>query len=210
MNTSTGKRYLAVASLLLLLAATACAKRQAPREVGGLDKKLSTFAFMEDGNLVTLIVDTRAARYSEEAGYMPLEIAVANRGLKEMVLSRESFTLVDETGQKYPVVGPRELMEGYDFLDRDRTTLAELDGIVDQKFATFTQYPSRFSPSRTMSAGSNLVRDVVTIPKFGYMVDFIYFPKPATGMKDHRFELQMSSPVLPPDNNPIFVKFMVL
>jgi hypothetical protein len=205
MNMPTWKRYLTVASLLLLLAATACAKRPAPREVGGLDKKLSTFAFVEDGDLVALIVDTRAARYSEEASYMPLEISVANRGLKEMVLTRESFTLVDETGQKYPVVGPRELMENHDVLDAP-LALAELGGIVDQRFATFTQYPSRFSPNRTMS----LVRDVVTLPKFGYMVDFIYFPKPATGIKDHKFELQMTSPVLPPDNNPIFVKFMVL
>ena len=98
-------------------------------------------------------------------------------------------------------------MENYDFLERDRTTLAELEGIVDQKFTTFTRYPSNFSPSRT---GGGLVRDTLELPKFGYMVDFIYFPKPATGIKDHKFELQMTSPALPPDNNPIFVKFMVL
>jgi hypothetical protein len=200
----------AVTAILALLLAAACASKQPPREVGGLDRKLSTFSFIEDGNLVALIVDTRAARYSEEADYMPLEIAIANRGLKDLDLTRESFTLVDETGQKYPVVGPSELLENYEFLDRDRTTLAELEGIVDQKFSTFTRYPSRFSPSRTMMAGSNLVRDTVELPKFGYMVDFIYFPKPATGIKDHKFELQVASPALPPDNNPIFVKFMVL
>jgi hypothetical protein len=212
MRTPKWKIPAAVAALLLLLSATACLERRsnAPREVGGLDKKLSTFAWQEDGNLVALIVDTRAARYSEEAAYMPLEIAVANRGLKDLILTRESFTLVDETGQKYPAVGPRELMEGYDFLDRDRGTLAELQGIVEAKFAAFTQYPSRFSPSRALTRGSNLVQDSVTLPKFGYLVDFIYFPKPATGLKDHKFELQLASPALPADNNPIFVKFMVL
>ena len=198
---------LPVAALLLALGILGCSKQhKAPREVGGLDEKLSTFAWKEDGNLIALIVDTRAARYVEEANYMPLEISVANRGLKELVLTRESFTLVDETGQKYPVVGPQELLENYDFLDRDRQTLAELFGIVDQKFSTFTLYPSKLSPSRT----GGVVRDQVTLPKFGYMVDFIYFPKPATGVKDHKFELQMSSPALPADNNPIFVKFMVI
>jgi hypothetical protein len=85
----TPKLHVAVAALLLLLVVLACAeKKQAPREVGGLDEKLSTFAWKEDGNLVALIVDTRAARYSEEASYMPLEISVANRGLKQMVLNR--------------------------------------------------------------------------------------------------------------------------
>ena len=196
-----------VAAILLALGVLGCSKQhKPPREVGGLDEKLSTFAWKEDGNLIALIVDTKAARYVEEANYMPLEISVANRGLKELVLTRESFTLVDETGQKYPVVGPQELLQNYDFLDRDRQTLAELFGIVDQKFTTYTLYPSKLSPSRT----GGTVRDQVTLPKFGYMVDFIYFPKPATGVKDHKFELQMSSPALPADNNPIFVKFMVI
>jgi len=199
---------LPVAAILLALGIVGCTEHRSkpPREVGGLDEKLSTFAWKEDGNLIALIVDTRAARYVEEADYMPLEISVANRGLKELVLTRESFTLVDETGQKYPVVGPQELMEKYDFLERDRQTLAELMGIVDQRFATFTLYPSRLSPTRT----GPVVRDQVTLPKFGYMVDFIYFPKPGTGVKDHKFELQMASPALPADNNPIFVKFMVI
>src|SRR6185436_15631255 len=152
---------LPVAALLLALGILGCSKQhKAPREVGGLDEKLSTFAWKEDGNLIALIVDTRAARYVEEANYMPLEISVANRGLKELVLTRESFTLVDETGQKYPVVGPQELLENYDFLDRDRQTLAELFGIVDQKFSTFTLYPSKLSPSRT----GGVVRDQVTLP----------------------------------------------
>ena len=147
---------LPVAAILLALGIVGCSEHRSkpPREVGGLDEKLSNFAWKEDGNLLALIVDTRAARFVEEANYMPLEVAVAHRGLKELVLTRESFTLVDETGQKYTVAGPQELMENYDFLDRDRQTLAELMGIVDQKFATFTFYPSRLSPSRTGSTHS--------------------------------------------------------
>jgi hypothetical protein len=200
-------------SLALLLALLACAchrdrPKTPPRVMGGLDEKLSAFAWHEDGSLVNFVVDTRAAGYAEESGYMPLEIAVANRGLDVMTVTRESFTLVDETGQKYPAVGPRELLEGYERLDLDRGRLAELEGIVDARFATFTRYPSRFSPSRA-SVGFG-VRESVSLPKFGYLVDFIYFPRPATGMKDRRFELQLATPELPADNTPIFVKFMVL
>jgi hypothetical protein len=198
----------AAAALLLSLTATACRERRptAPRDVGGLDRKLSTFAWIEDGSLVALIVDTRAARYNDDAPYVPLEIAVANRGLKDLTLTRESFTLVDETGKRYGAVGPRELREGYEFLDLDRNRLAELAGIVDTKFATFTRYPSFLSPTRGLSP----VRDIVMLPKFGYMVDFIYFPMPATGVVGKKLELQIAAPQLPPDNTPIFVKFMVL
>jgi hypothetical protein len=205
------KLLAAVAAVLLVTTASACIERRqaGSREVAGLDDKLSTFAWIEDGALVALIVDTRAARYSGEAGYMPLEIAVANRGLRNLTLTRESFTLVDETGNKYPAAGPRELLENYDYLDRDRGTLAELQGIVEAKFAIFTFQPSRFSPTRSFNRQSNLVLDQVTLPKFGYTVDFIYFPKPSTGVLDRKFELQMSSADLPADHNPIFVKFMV-
>jgi hypothetical protein len=202
------KSPFAAAALLLGLAATGCVSRPtaASREVGGLDRKLSTFAYIEEGNLVSLIVDTRATRYREKEQYIPLEIAVANRGLRQLTLTRESFTLVDETGKQYPCSNPRELIEGYEFLDLDRNNLAELEGIIEGRFGTFTRYPSRFSPTRGVSAGSSIVRDTLTLPKFGYSTDFLYFPMPGTGLLDHRFELRMRAPELPDE---VFVKFEV-
>jgi hypothetical protein len=98
-------------------------------------------------------------------------------------------------------------MEGYDFLDLDRQNLSELDDIVFNKFATYHRYGSKFSPTRMASVrGSGLVRDLVALPKFGYIIDYIYFPTPTTGIKDHRFELFLESNELP---DPVFVKFMV-
>ncbi|NIM01294.1 MAG: hypothetical protein GTN89_12530, partial [Acidobacteria bacterium] len=52
--------------------------------------------------LMTLIVDTRATRYREQSPYIPLEIAIANNGLRQIALTRESFTLIDEAGNRYP------------------------------------------------------------------------------------------------------------
>ena len=37
-----------------------------------------------------------------------------------MTLTRESFTLVDSDGNRYPVAGPKELLQSYEFLDFDR------------------------------------------------------------------------------------------
>ena len=64
-----------------------------------------------------------------------------------------------------------------------------------------------FSPTRNFSYGrSNIVRDLVSLPKFGYMLDFLYFPQPSVGLKEHYFELFVTSPDLV---DPVFVKFEV-
>jgi hypothetical protein len=203
------KRSFVLALFALALLTAACAARQPLRgqETDGLDRKLSTFAFIEEGDLVTFIVGTRATRYREKSAYMPLEICIGNNGLKQLTLTRESFVLIDEEGNRYPAANPRELMESYQFLDLDRTSLSELDDIVFNKFAAYTRYGSKFSPTHMASTGrSNLVRDLVSLPKFGYIIDFIYFPAPATGLKGHRFELFMESQELA---EPVFLKFIV-
>ena len=172
-----------------------------------LDRKLTTFSYIEDGGLVILIVDIKAARLRDGAGYMPIEIAVANQGLKNLTLTRESFTLIDADQTRYPVASPRELINSYRFLDFDRNSLAELEGIVVDKFATYTRYRSRFTPTRMRRGNqSNLVRDVVVLPKFGYLVDMLYFPLPTNGIRHQRFELFLQSPDL---EDPVFVKFEV-
>jgi hypothetical protein len=199
------------ATLLLVSASASCVTRQEIRgqEVQGVDRKLSTFAYIEEGNLLTFIVDTRSTRNREADAYIPLEIALANRSLKELTITRESFTLVDEQGNRYPCAGPKELQENYEYLDMDHS-LAELEDIVFNRFAAFTRYPSKFSPTRSLSPNpfaSNLVRDTVVLPKFGYITDFIYFPKPKTGVLNHKFDLFLTAPELP---DPVFVKFAVL
>ena len=201
--------WVAVLPMLALTLLASCAARQPIRgqETDALDRKLSTFAYIEQGDLMTLIVDTKATRYRENSPYIPLEIAIANNGLRQIALTRESFTLIDEEGNRYPAASPRELIEGYEFLDLDRNQLAELDGIIFNKFAAFARYPSMFSPTRGYSFGrSNIVRDLVSLPKFGYLLDFVYFPAPKNGLLGKRFELFVNSQQL---EDPVFVKFEV-
>ncbi len=172
----------------------------------GVDRKLSTFAYIEEGDLVTLIVDTRATRDRDQAGYLPLEIAIANRGLKQLTLRRESFTLADSEGRRYPMASPTETLGNYQFLEFDRT-LAELEGIVFNRFGAFTRYPSNFSPTLTLGSGrTNVVQDLVSLPRFGYLIDLIYFPVPEGGVLGRRFELFVDAPELA---DPLFVRFEV-
>ena len=195
-------------SALILLTAS-CATRQpmTGQVAADVDRKLSTFAFIEEGKLVTFIVDTRPTRYREKERYVPVEVAIANRGVKQLSLTRESFTLADENGNRYPCASPKELLSNYDFLDLDRN-LAELSEIVFNRFGAMTAYPSKFSPTRRPSrAGeSTVVTDNVQLPKFGYLLDMLYFPMPATGLIGHKFELTMTAPEL---TDPVFVKFEV-
>ena len=188
----------------MLLAVTACATRVpvADRKADDLDFKLSKHAWMEEGKLVTLIVDTLATRDRGTEPYVPLEIVVANSGVRALTLSRESFTLVDDQGQRHPAAGTRELLERYDYLDQDRA-IAELPGIVTNRFATYRFYPNNFSPSRE---DPRIVRDQLTLPKFGWMHDILYFPTPEGGVMGKRLELFLDAPEL---ENPVFVKFEV-
>lgn len=202
---------IAVAVLSAALVASACASRNAVtgEPTNALDRKLGAFSFIEEGDLVSFIVNTRATQYRDKDPYIPLEICVANHGAKELSLSRESFTLVDAEGNRYPCAGPRELLESYDPLDLDRR-LQELQDIVFNRFSTYTFYPSKFSPTRAAPSrpgGSSVVRDNVTIPKFGFTIDLLYFPMPKTGIHKQKFELQMKARELP---DTVFVKFMVL
>ena len=201
------KRALLTVATVLALLSAGCVTRQQIRGQGApdLDRKLSTFAWIERGDLVTLIVSTRAARYRDGANYIPLEISLANTGLRRLSLTRESFTLIDEEGNRYPCAGPSELLGDYEFLDLDRSpALADLGGVIFDRFAAFNRYPSNFSPTRT--ASTSVVRDRLVLPKFGYILDHIYFPKPKTGIKGHRFDLFVNSPEL---EDPVFVKFEV-
>ncbi len=207
----THVRVTVLAALVLL--AASCAERQpVPKQkvdLRGLDRKLSTFAYIEEGNLVSFIVDTRPTRYREEGGYIPLEVCIANRGVKLMSLTRESFTLRDQEGNEYPCVEPKELIDNYQFLDLDRR-LAELSEIVFNRFGAYVQYPSKFSPTRGIPDNvldSTIVRDSVGLPQYGFIIDYIYFPRPKTGVKGKRFELFLKTPELP---DPVFVKFAVL
>lgn len=204
------RRTVRIATIVVscALLASACATRQPIRgqETKGLDPTLSTWAWIEEGDLVTLIVDAWAARDKDGSNYVPFEIAVANRGLRKLSLTLESFTLIDKEGHRYPAATPRELLQNYDMLDFDRN-LSELEGIVNSTFAAMARYPSHFSPTRTTPvAGTNVVRDLVALPKGGYIIDFIYFPAPQTGLRGEPFELFLDSPDLP---DPVFVKFEI-
>jgi hypothetical protein len=200
-------RFRLAGLILSLLVMWGCVGREpiTGQPVDGLDRKLSTFAWIEEGDLLTFIVDTRATRYRENEAYIPIEFAIANRGLRSLTLTAESFTLVDSDGKRYPAASPEELFENYRFLEFDRLQgMAELEGLLVDKFSAYTRYQSQFSPAPGSIRGT--VHPTTHIPKFGYIIDLIYFPRPQTGIMGQEFELFVEAPQL---EDPIFSRFMV-
>ena len=189
------RRAILVAAISLILGTSGCVSNQkigGDRDASDLDRTLSTFVWVETGDIATFIVNTQIARYRDDANYVPFQIAVANHGLHLMDLSREAFVLVDEEGVRYPAAGPRELVAEYPYLDLDRSPgLADLEGIVADRFAANTRYVSTFFP--TIASRQAVVRDRMTLPRHGYLIDFVYFPTPPTGVKGHRFVLEMQA-----------------
>ncbi len=199
------KRFLVlvmIPSLFISILLGCVTAKYTERDVSGLDPKLDMFTYIEEGDLVALVVSTHATRIREGDEYIPIEISVANKGLNNLTLTRESFTLIDELGNKYPMVASKELLENYDKQDFD-LRLSHILGVVIHKFELYTPEESNFAPERM---STRIVIDKVELTKFSYMVDMIYFEHPVTGLKGKKFELFLTASEL---EEPIFVKFMV-
>jgi hypothetical protein len=194
-------RLVGWATVLLALAivsVSGCSgSKQAPSDV---DPKLTNTAFMEDGQLVNFIVGVRATKSRADRDYIPIQIAIVNKGLAGLTVNREFFTLIDEDGNRYAPVGREELQRGYPNPDLDRR-LGDLDGVVRGKYQSYPVVPSTLTPTFDRP-----VLLETKLPRFTLMVDWLYFPRPEGGVKERRFELFLDSPELP---DPVFVRFRV-
>ncbi len=202
------RRSLAIVLLILGATAWGCAPAIQPESVrvtsGNLDPTLALSTWIEDGEQVALIVSTRATRYRLKLAYVPIEVAVVNRGLKSLSLTRESFTLVDVRGHRYPLAGRKELATGYrGSVDVDRRNFTEAAPIVFGKFQSFIRVPSNFSPG----FDDSIALDRVFLPRLSYVLDFLYFPKPEGYVQGEPLELDLAAPEL---ENVVFVRFTVV
>jgi len=189
--------------VLALGCAPALQRESAVEATGRLDAKLANSTWIEDGRLVALIVSSRATGFRLKRAYIPIEVAIANRGVKSLTLTRESFTIGDVRGRRYPLAGRKELADGYGgSVDLDRRNLTEAAPIVLGKFQSLTRVPSNFSPG----FDNPIALDRVFLPRFSYLLDFLYFPTPEGYVAGEPLELRVAAPEL---QDPIFVRFTV-
>lgn len=201
------RRSIPLLSAAVLLALPGCAPVLQPNEMtveeGRLDPKLAQATWIEEGSQVALIVSTRATRYRLKQPFLPLEVSVVNRGLEGLTLTRESFTLVDARGNRYPMAGRQELSDGYGgSTDLDRRNFTEATPIVLGKYQSYSLIRSNFTPG----FDDSIAVDRVSLPRFSYLLDFLYFPRPPGFVEGEPLELLLSAPEL---GESVFVRFTV-
>jgi hypothetical protein len=198
MKVPRGRYWIAVSVVVAIAVVTGCSgSKQVPSDV---DRKLTNTAYFEEGDLITFVVGVRAALSREDKDYTPLQIAIVNNGLEGITINREFFSLVDEDGNRYAPVGFDELKKEYRVMDLDKR-LGDLDGVILNKYQAF-----ELTPSTLTESFDRPTLLVTRLPRFSYILDWLYFPKPEGGAEGRRFELFLDAPELP---DPVFVRFRV-
>lgn len=189
------------AAMLCGAAFVACALPSRTSEIG-LDPKLAPTTYIEEGRQLALLVSTRAARHRLERDYIPLEIGIVNKSLPGLTVTPESLTLVGPDGQRYPAVGARELRGEYGSTDVDRN-LGEMLPFLLQRFSSYDRVPSNFTPG----FDNSIALDDVPLPRFSYIYDWIYFPRPDVDeLRGQPLELELKTREM---EDTVFVRFAI-
>ena len=200
-----------LAALAALAAGGASIGGTLPQEEG-LHPRLTRFTYLERGRLVALAADVSAAIQREKKPFVPIGIGVANIGLPSLTIDRESFTLVDEEGRRYPVAGVREVRAALGGLMKyDLRFSHTFVDVFGSSYSGWHRVPSVFFPLQDIEGDPvflrrSVVRDHINLPRATWMVDVIYFPHPEGEIVGHRFELWMKAEEL---EEPILVKFAI-
>jgi hypothetical protein len=196
-------RFAGMALCLIATAlATACTYSQS-RVVrpGKLSPTLGPFIYKEEGSLILMTVGVNATRFHGDDPFIPLEVGVANKGVEKYIsLDRESFTLTDTFGRRYGMAGVEEVrrLQSGSVMDRQVNSVEFSLG----KFEPYHRVDSQFFPL----LGATLLQDHVEVPKFSFMYDILYFPRPDGDLVGGVFELHLRAKQLPEE---VFVVFEV-
>lgn len=202
-------RTLAVAGLAAVLVVAGCATSQnLPRE-GGLHPRLTQTTYIEEGNLMSIAVDAQAASHREKQPFIPLAVAVGNRTMDRLTINRESFTLVDEEGNRYPLATVAEARKLGNLATADYRISEQFFESISTNYMNYRLQNGTFFPlltGSTTTGGRGTVVEKVEMTDQMWFVDMLYFPHPKGDIMGKRFELWLSAPELP---EPVFVKFRI-
>ncbi len=170
-----------------------------------LHPRLTPYSYIEEGTLVAFAIDTAATRRHAKEPYIPIALGVANIGLGRLSLGRESFTLIDDTGKRYPLAVFSEIREAHLAIPIDFRLSEHFEGAFAGRFDAWPRGKLVFFPVLGTAMRSTLV-DRVVLPKFYWVYDMLYFPHPEGELLGRRYEMLLSAKELP---HPIVVKFRI-
>jgi hypothetical protein len=169
-----------------------------------LSPTLAPMVYKEEGGLVLITVSVNATRFHEDDPFIPLEVWLANKGIEpNLRIGRESFYLMDTFGRRYGVAGFEEVRRLQRGLSQDMNITFAGPNANAYKFKQAYRYvPTTFFPT----AGRGVLHDRAELPRFAYMADLLYFPRPEGELLGGIFELHLTAKELPED---VFVVFEV-
>jgi hypothetical protein len=197
---------LSLASLLLMVALAAGCTYSQSRVVkpGTLSPTLAPMVYKEEGALILMTVGVSATRFHGDDPFIPLEVWIANKGVEPYIrLNRESLYLMDTFGKRYGMAGVEEVRKLQTGASMDRQTIESTSAPYSAfKFDAYRPVDSQFFPL----LGATLLHDRVEIPKYCFIRDILYFPRPDGELIGGIFELHLTAKELPEE---VFVVFEV-
>lgn len=153
-----------------------------------LSPKLNPFVYYEDGRVLFIAVDGRAAQYHEaKEPFFPVGLGLANQSRTPLTFSRESFVLEAEGGQQFPTISHQEYLQSYDNTRQDMRLADAFQGILFARFGNlYRPVPWRLFPFRGERAA---VQERLELGRRHVTWGYLYFPVPPEGIHGKRFTL---------------------
>ncbi len=144
--------------------------------VASTSERSAPATFRVETGGTTVLVDAYLASLREGESYLPLHVAigVGGRGAR-LLLTRESFSIVDAQGAVYPLATYEEIAQDYRKASFDRKLLELHPMAVGNVFSTSSVISSFFFPALADRA---LRVDRVDLGRFTWFHDLLYFPRP--------------------------------
>jgi len=159
-----------------LIAIAACAPLATP-ESGSWEISRNRLEFVNEGKLLLLDVDVRAAKLTGPSEFLPLQVLVKNHGRQTLRVERESFVLERPDGMRLPICSIEEFHRDYHGGLSDTHLGAQFLDRIAGRFPEppFHWQPMDFFPLRT---GAAVPRDRIDL-RFGDVVyGYVYFRQP--------------------------------
>ncbi len=136
--------------------------------------------YREVGDRLTVLVDSYAASLHDQDAYIPIVVAVGLSGPgKSVVVTPESFTLLDRSGKAYPAATYKEIAGKYPKRQFDASLMRSHPIVVGNQFITSYRVPADFYPTLQ---GRGVRMEQVELGPFTWFHTVLYFPRPATGL----------------------------
>jgi hypothetical protein len=179
-------------ALLALALLGGCASRQTMTTPGEPSPKWAGTSYYEEGELLFLSVDVRAARIGGPRNLLPLYfVAVKHRGSDFLELGRESFVLEFPDKTLVPLASYEEYENDY---GRGRADARVVELYLDTINGRFPRPPYSWLPLDffPLRASGTFPRDKVAIRARDLVHGFLYFPLPEDPPLDRRYTLLLS------------------